>query len=83
MKIKPLEDGNSRFDLVELRDDGNIGRLTPHCKVHGAMLKVSRFKGGGGFWRCIQAEYRGNKIDSRSGKCMNDCRAGCIEEDEI
>jgi len=69
MKIKSIEDGNSRFDLVELRDDGKIDRLTPHCKIHGAMLKVSK----SGYWRCIQA------ISLKTGKCINDCRAGCIE----
>lgn len=70
MKIKSIEDGNSRFDLVELSDDGNTGKLTPHCKTHRAMLKVSE----GGIWRCIQA------INLITGKCPNDCRAGCIED---
>ena len=70
MEIKPIPDGNSNFELVELRDDGNIGRLTPHCKIHGAMLKVSP----DGLWRCVQA------ISLRTGRCVNDCRAGCIEK---
>ena len=69
MKIKPIEDGNSRFDLVELRDDGNTRRDTPYCKLHGAMLKVSEF----GHWRCVQS------ISLKTGKCVEDCRAGCIE----
>lgn len=68
MEIKPIDDGNSNFELVELRDDGNIDRLTPHCKVHGAMLKVSE----AGYWRCVQA------ISLDTGKCPEDCRAGCI-----
>ncbi|KFZ25996.1 MAG: hypothetical protein KQ78_01970 [Candidatus Izimaplasma bacterium HR2] len=42
MKIKTIDDNNTRFDLVELADDGNIGRLTPHCKKHRAMNKVSK-----------------------------------------
>ena len=70
MKIKPIEDGNSRFDIVELRDDGNIGRKTPHCKIHGAMIKVSDV-----FWRCPQAK------NLLTGKCEPDCRAGCIQVD--
>lgn len=59
------EDGGCDFDLVELADDGHIGRLTPHCKKHRAMNKVSLLldHGGGGYWRCLQGT----------------CRAGCIE----
>lgn len=73
MKLKPIEDGNSDFSLVELRDDGNIGRLTPHCKIHGAMLKVSPY-----FWRCVQADYYW--ADKTGGhREVNDCRAGCVE----
>ena len=66
--MKPINDNNSNIEIVELRDDGNIDRDTPHCKNHGAMLKVSDF----GIWRCIQA------INLSTGKCQNDCRAGCI-----
>lgn len=69
MKLKPIEDGNSDFDLVELRDDGNIGRETPHCKIHGAMVMVSKH----GLWRCPQP------INLLTGKCVPDCRAGCVE----
>ena len=65
MKIIPMsqEQGGSDFNLVELADDGNIGRKTPHCKVHRAMNKVSLHEDGGGFWRCLQGQ----------------CRAGCLE----
>ena len=65
MKIEklPESDGGCNFELVYLADLGNIGKETPHCKVHGAMNKVSVFKEGGGFWRCLQGK----------------CRAGCIE----
>jgi len=63
MQIHPIEDGNSKFDLVELADDGRMGRVTPHCKIHRAMNKVSLFDEGGGFWRCLQGQ----------------CRAGCVE----
>jgi hypothetical protein len=65
MKITPMpqSDGGCDFNLVELADDGKVGRLTPHCKLHRAMNKVSLFENGGGFWRCLQGQ----------------CRAGCIE----
>lgn len=55
--IKTIDDNNTSFELVELIN--NI----PHCKLHGAMLKVSE----AGFWRCIRA------------KGQIDCRAGCEE----
>lgn len=71
MRIETIEDGNTRFDLVELRDDGGIGRKTPHCKIHGAMVKVSKV-----FWRCPQA------INLLTGKSEPDCRAGCKEVEE-
>ena len=80
MKIVPLEDAD--ITLVELRDDGNIGRLTPHCKVHGAMNKVSE----AGYWRCITRAYEaGVWLTDEKGKRYtkkisgNNCRAGCIE----
>lgn len=65
MIIKPIgkESGGCDFKLVILADDGHIRRLTPHCKVHRAMNKVSLFEDGGGFWRCLQGQ----------------CRAGCKE----
>ena len=72
MNIQPIEDENSRFDLVELKSDSPKCRETPHCKIHGAMLKVSE----GGYWRCIQA------ISLLTGKCLNDCRAGCKQIDD-
>lgn len=65
MKIRPMSDevGGADFNLVELSDDGNIGKVTPHCKKHRAMNKVSVFDCGGGYWRCLQGL----------------CRAGCEE----
>lgn len=72
MKIRPIEHEIENFNLVELSDDGNIGKLTPHCKIHRAMNKVSSFDGGS-YWRCIQA------ISLATGKCVDDCRAGCRE----
>ena len=55
--IKIIEDNNTDFSLVVLKDN------LPHCKLHGAMLKVSE----AGYWRCIRA------------KGQIDCRAGCEE----
>ncbi len=74
MKINPIKDNNSRFDLVLLRDDGNIGRLTPYCKRHGAMIKVSEV----GIWRCIRAKSL--EPDKVTDEYEGDCRAGCIED---
>lgn len=81
--LKPIDDGNSDFDLVVTRKiDGtrymrdevttievDEVRYVPHCRLHGAMLKVSV----GGIWRCIRA------TSLQTGKVINDCRAGCIE----
>lgn len=57
MKINTIEDNNTNFELVELCDKGGVGYLTPHCKVHGAMNKVSVYDGGG-MWRCLQGQCR-------------------------
>ena len=82
MKTIPISDGKnsgvSDFSLVELRDDGNIGKLTPHCKKHGAMNKVSK----NGYWRCLRAEMvKTTKIKKGvyKSKRVGDCRAGCRE----
>lgn len=61
MNIEPIK--MSDFSLVELSDDSNINLITPHCKIHRAMNKVSTHEDGGGYWRCLQAQ----------------CRAGCVE----
>lgn len=69
MTIQPIKDttvtdDNTSFELVELADDGGIGYLTPHCKVHRAMNKVAVYRNKvGGIWRCLQ----------------HGCRAGCEE----
>lgn len=62
-----MDDGNSDFEKVELRDSGNTGKDTPHCRVHGAMNKVASWEDNEGMWRCLQSESTA------------DCRAGCIE----
>lgn len=67
MKIKPIDDNNSNFELVILKSTNQKIQLTPYCKIHGAMNKVSVFKeNNGGYWRCNTAE----------GII---CRAGCIQ----
>jgi len=65
MKIKPINDNNSKFDLVEVKTTNNCDP-TPHCKIHGAMNCVAAFEGGR-LWRCIQSNM------------VKDCRAGCEE----
>lgn len=65
-----INDTNSNFDLVLLSDSGNTGNLTPHCKNHGAMNKVSIHEDGGGYWRCLQSS-------------KTECRAGCNEKRSI
>jgi len=74
LKILPLKDAD--FSLVELRDDGGVGRLTPHCKKHGAMNKLTPT----GIWRCVTTYRR--YIDERGNQRFkeNDCLAGCQEE---
>ena len=66
MEIKLIPDGNSNFELVKLNKNFDSDRLTPHCKIHGAMNKVS----DKGIWRCLRSH---TEID---------CRAGCIEAEE-
>jgi hypothetical protein len=65
MNIKPINDNNSRFDLVEVKTTNSCSP-TPHCKIHGAMNCVATFEGGR-LWRCIQSNM------------VKDCRAGCEE----
>ena len=67
--LKPIE--NADLSLVELRDDGNIGKLTPHCKKHGAMNKLTN----GGIWRCISTYKVLNQTTDHVKE--NNCTAGC------
>ncbi len=60
--VLPLDDADT--SLVELVN----GR--PFCKKHGAMNKHT--PGKEGVWRCNRA------ISLRTGKCHDDCRAGCV-----
>ena len=64
----PINDNNSRFDLVEIKTTNSCDP-TPHCKNHGAMNCVAVHKNGK-LWRCIQSCQ------------LKDCRAGCEEKYE-
>lgn len=70
MQIQEIDDENSRFDLVTLKK-ANCGRIVPHCKLHGAMNKVSK----DGLWRCLRSEPDQQKYKG----IIFDCRAGCKE----
>lgn len=67
MNITPINDNNSRFDLVEIRSDYPNVAPSPHCKIHGAMNCVA-IHATGKLWRCIQSNQ------------LKDCRAGCEEK---
>lgn len=62
MNIQPIDMAN--FELVIIKNG------TPHCKLHGAMNKVSQHEDGGGYWRCIAVV---------SDKKEGICRAGCVQ----
>jgi hypothetical protein len=79
MKIKAIE--MSDFGLVEVKTT-NECNPTPHCKLHGAMNKISIHKDGGGIWRCltvagIRKVKNGNSISKKEVDGI--CRAGCEE----
>jgi hypothetical protein len=55
----------SKLDLVEIKDG------TPHCKIHGAMNKLTK----GGIWRCFSAY----SVDLKTGEMIErTCNASCI-----
>ena len=79
MKIKLLDwnkEDEEGFKLVELADDGNIGRLTPHCKIHRAMNKLEKHN----IWRCL-SEYGHELKEGQTCPTFRDrtCPACCIE----
>jgi hypothetical protein len=67
MNILPINDNNSRFDLVEIKSEHAKVDPTPHCKIHGAMNCVA-VHSTGKLWRCIQSN------------AVKDCRAGCEQK---
>lgn len=71
MKIKPSKfSEGADFSLVELKEQPK-GTITPHCKKHGAMNKLSH-----NLWRCVST-YKVNEEGKFAG---SDCDACCIEE---
>jgi hypothetical protein len=79
MNIIPIEAAD--LSLVEVKTT-NQCRPTPHCRIHGAMNKITVNEGGGGYWRCLAAVsvtriVRGNSISYKEND--NVCRAGCCE----
>lgn len=68
---------NADISLVEVKTTNNC-KPTPHCKIHGAMNKIT----SDGIWRCISAiSVRVVKVGNSIGKKENDnlCRAGCFQ----
>lgn len=77
MVIEPLKDAN--IDLVELKSDDPRLPPTPHCKLHGAMNKLTKE----GIWRCV-ATYRverGPGLPPQGRVIENVCKAGCMQVD--
>lgn len=66
MTLKSIPDNDSIIEDVIVKSLPNV-KPSPHCKKHGAMNKVSAFKGGGGYWRCCVTS-------------STTCRTGCMEE---
>jgi len=79
MNIKPVE--LAEFDLVEVKSTNDCNP-TPHCKLHGAMNKMTKHDDGGGIWRCVIIHsmtkiVNGNSVSWKERDCV--CRAGCVE----
>lgn len=78
MNISPIDyDPTSDFSLVHLKSDCPGTMETPHCKLHGAMNKITE----DGIWRCITvAGFEritvGNSIAEKHRE--NICRAACL-----
>jgi len=78
MNVIALNDPSSDFSLVEVRSSWPNTTATPHCKVHGAMNKVT--EGSDGIWRCLAAHSRtkiikGNSVSYKENDTV--CRAAC------
>lgn len=75
MKIESLDMAD--FELVEVKSTNECGP-TPHCKIHGAMNKITV----DGIWRCIAVTgYRTMLNGNSRGEIHREtiCRAGCSE----
>jgi len=68
MELKQMQDATADLNKCYIKDLGYS--KTVYCKEHGAMLCVKN-DGKEKIWRCIQA------INLLTGKCENDCKAGC------
>ena len=79
MKLEELDqnNGGADFSLVELSDDGDTGKLTPHCKIHRAMNKVS----SSGIWRCLQSSCRAGCIEKKKSSQITVNQEKEIEND--
>jgi len=53
--------------LVEIKEG------TPHCKIHGAMNKLTK----DGIWRCVST-YKRIEKDGKVVVQDNACKAGCL-----
>ena len=66
--MKPIKDAD--INLVELRDDGNIGTLTPHCKIHGAINRLTK----DGIWRCVSTYRLSKNSEIRENNYLEGCQ---------
>lgn len=74
MQIAPIH--HSDFDLVEIKTT-NACSPTPHCKIHGAMNKVT----SDGIWRCIASTgFKAVTDGNARGKLHIEtfCKAACL-----
>ena len=72
----------SEFSLVEVKST-NECNPTPHCKLHGAMNKITSHEDGGGIWRCLAVHSRtkitnGKSISYKENDAV--CRAACLQK---
>lgn len=72
--MKPLHKAN--ISLVYIKNG------TPHCKKHGAMNAVAKYRDGSLVWRCITTsryDPRDRHLPHEQRRIIeNNCRAGCI-----
>jgi len=79
------------YGLVELTISRHTGRRIPHCRLHGAMNKIS----ASGYWRCITTHYEYGEweetgIQKKGGGTKKKskmisgvlCKAGCKETEQ-
>ena len=79
MNISPIDyDPTSDFSLVHMKSDCPGTMETPHCKKHGAMLKMT----ADGIWRCETVVGFEHGITGKS-KWVKEretiCRAACVQ----